>query len=166
MDIVLVALGFVLCIVGIIGSLLPVLPGPPISWLGLLMLYLTDAIEINYTLLGITLAIAIIIFVLDYIIPVAGTKKFGGSKAGAIGTTVGLILGIILPIPFGILIGPFLGAFLGELIFNKSTSSIALKAAWGSFVGFLASTFMKFFAACVYLGIFIYVTFEYREVLF
>lgn len=166
MDIILVALGFVLCIVGIIGSLLPVLPGPPISWLGLLMLYLTEAIEMNYTLLGITLAVAIIVFVLDYIIPAAGTKKFGGSKAGAIGTTLGLILGIILPIPFGILIGPFLGAFLGELIFNKSTSSIALKAAWGSFVGFLASTFMKFFAACVYLGIFIYVTFEYREVLF
>lgn len=166
MDIILVIIGALLCITGIIGSILPVLPGPPISWLGLLILHLTNGVKMNYTLLGITLAVAILIFVLDYIIPAAGTKRFGGSKAGAIGTTVGLVVGIFIPIPLGILIGPFVGAFIGELFFNKSNSKVALKAAFGSFIGFLASTFMKFFATCIYLGIFIYVTFEYREALF
>ena len=68
MDLLLVIIGFVLCIVGIIGSLLPILPGPPISWLGLLLLYFVDGMEWNYWLLGATLFIAILIFILDYIL--------------------------------------------------------------------------------------------------
>ena len=77
-------------IIGILGSLLPVLPGPPISWVGLLLLYITKGIEINYWVLGITLFIALFVAILDYIIPALGTKNFGGSKYGIIGTTVGL----------------------------------------------------------------------------
>ena len=166
MDLLLIILGFVLCIVGIIGSLLPILPGPPISWLGLLLLYFVDGMEWNYWLLGATLFISILIFILDYIIPAAGTKKYGGSKAGAIGTTVGLIVGIFIPIPLGFLIGPFVGAFIGEFIFNKSSSKIALRAAFGSFMGFLASTFMKFFVAVIYLGVFVYLCFQHQAILF
>ena len=93
---------------------------------------------------------------MDYIIPAMGTKRFGGSKAGAWGTTIGLIIGILAPIPFGILIGPFVGALVGELAFNKTEGPQAFKAALGSFFGFLASTFLKFFATLVYLGLFIY----------
>jgi len=166
MDLILIILGFVCCIVGIIGSFLPILPGPPISWVGLLLLYLTSNLETNYYLLGITLAVAIAIFILDYIIPAVGTKKYGGSKAGAIGTTVGLIVGIFAPIPLGFLIGPFVGAFLGELLFNKSSSQIALKAAFGSFLGFLASTFMKVFITFIYLGLYVYLVWNYQSVLF
>ncbi|SHI42536.1 hypothetical protein SAMN04488096_101549 [Mesonia phycicola] len=166
MDIILIVLGFILCIVGIVGSVLPILPGPPISWLGLLLLYFVDGMKWNYWLLGATFFIAILIFILDYIIPAAGTKKYGGSKAGAIGTTVGLIVGIFIPIPLGFLIGPFVGAFIGEFIFNKSSSKIALRAAFGSFMGFLASTFMKLFVAIIYLGLFIYLCIEHQEILF
>ena len=156
MDLILVSIGFILCIVGLIGSVLPVLPGPPLGWLGLLFLELTVAIPTNYWLLGITFVIAIGIFLLDYMMPAISTKKFGGSKAGAVGAVLGLIIGILAPIPFGILIGPFLGAFIGEIIFNKTKGPQALKSALGSFLGFLASTIMKLTVSLVFLGIFIW----------
>ena len=166
MDLILVSIGFILCIVGLIGSVLPVLPGPPLGWLGLLFLELTVAIPTNYWLLGITFVIAIGIFLLDYMMPAISTKKFGGSKAGAVGAVLGLIIGILAPIPFGILIGPFLGAFIGEIIFNKTKGPQALKSALGSFLGFLASTFIKFIVALVFLGLFIVKVVEYQDVLF
>ena len=156
MDLILVSIGFILCIVGLIGSVLPVLPGPPLGWLGLLFLELTVAIPTNYWLLGITFVIAIGIFLLDYMMPAISTKKFGGSKAGAVGAVLGLIIGILAPIPFGILIGPFLGAFIGEIVFNKTKGPQALKSALGSFLGFLASTIMKLTISLVFLGIFIW----------
>ena len=98
MDIVLLVIGFILMLVGILGSFLPVLPGPPISWIGLLLLYLTKAVPDDWWLLGITLVIAIAVFILDYIIPAVGTKKFGGSKAGMFGTVVGLLVAIFFPV--------------------------------------------------------------------
>ena len=141
---------------GIAGSILPVLPGVPVSWLGLLCLYLTPSLPFDWVFIIITGIVAIGLYILDYVIPAMGTKRFGGSKAGAWGTTIGLIVGILAPIPFGILIGPFLGALIGELVFNQTEGKLAVKAAFGSFIGFLASTFMKFFATLVYLGLFIY----------
>ena len=156
MDIILVIGGLLLCFLGIIGSVLPILPGPPISWIGLLLLHLTNAVEASYVLLGFTFVIAITIFILDYFIPALGTKKFGGSRAGAIGATLGLIIGLLSPIPFGILIGPFLGALIGEMAFNKTEGKNALKAAFGSFLGFLASTFMKLTISTIFLGFFLW----------
>lgn len=154
MDIALLVLGFLLCLLGIIGSFLPVLPGPPVSWAGLLLLHLTKAVPDDWWFLGITAVVALAIFALDYIIPVVGTKKFGGTKAGMIGTTLGLIIGLIAPIPGGIIIGPFVGAFLGELS-NKADNKTALKAAFGSFLGFLTGAFMKFVVAIIFTGLFI-----------
>ena len=159
MDLILLSIGFILCIVGLIGSVLPVLPGPPLGWLGLLLLDLTVAIPTNYWFLGITFVIAIGIFLLDYMMPAISTKKFGGSKAGAVGAVLGLIIGILTPIPFGILIGPFFGAFIGEIVFNKTKGPQALKSALGSFLGFLVSTFMKLTVSLVFLGIFIWEVF-------
>ena len=154
-------------LVGILGSFLPVLPGPPISWIGLLLLYLTKAIPDDWWLLGITLVFAIAVFILDYIIPAVGTKKFGGSKAGMAGTIVGLLVAIIFPVlgPFGIIVWPFVGALVGELI-NKADQKTALKAAFGSFLGFLTGTFMKFLIAIIYLGIFIWKVIEFAPELF
>lgn len=154
MDIALILVGILLILLGIIGSFLPVLPGPPISWIGLLMLHLTTAIPEDWWFLGITAAVALAIFALDYVIPVVGTKKFGGTKAGMIGTTIGLIVGLLAPIPGGIIIGPFAGAFLGELS-NKADNKTALKAAFGSFLGFLTGTFMKFVVSIIFAGLFI-----------
>ncbi len=151
--------------IGIIGSFLPVLPGPPIGWLGLLVLYLTNAVPKDYWILGVTLAVALVVWALDYIIPALGTKKFGGTKAGMIGTSLGLIVGLIAPIPGGIIIGPFVGALIGELL-NKADQKTALKAAFGSFLGFLTGTFLKFVVSIVFLGLFVSKTWEYKNALF
>ena len=165
MDIFLLIVAMLFMLLGIIGSFLPVLPGPITSWLGLLIFHLTDAIPMNWTFIIITFIIAITIWLLDYIIPALGTKKFGGSKAGMIGTTLGLIVGLIAPIPGGIIIGPFVGAFIGEMS-NKNDSKIALKAAFGSFLGFLTSAFIKFIVAVIYLGLFIMKVWDNSDLLF
>ncbi len=166
MEHILLLLGFVLMIVGVLGSFLPVLPGPPISWVGLLLLYLTKAVPVSYTVLGITLVIAIVVGILDYIIPAKGTKRFGGSKYGIWGTNIGLVVGILAPIPLGFIIGPFVGAFVGELINDSTDSKEAFKAATGSFIGFLASTFMKFLVSMIFLGLFLVKVWEYRNAWF
>lgn len=165
MDIFLILLATFFMLLGIIGSFLPVLPGPLTSWVGLLIFHLIDTVLMNWTFLIITLIIALVIWLLDYIIPAMGTKKFGGSKAGIIGTTLGLIIGLIFLGPFGIIIGPFAGAYIGELI-NKSDSKTALRAAFGSFLGFLTSTFIKFIVAVIYLGLFIGKVWDYSNELF
>lgn len=167
MDIVLTIIGFIFILIGILGSFLPVIPGAPLSWLGLLLLYLTKAIPNNWTVLGITLVVAIAVVVIDYIIPIAGTKRFGGSKSGMIGTTVGLIVSFIFPIfgLFGIIIWPFIGAFVGELI-NKADNKTALKAAFGSFLGFITGTFLKFVVSIVFAGIFIRIFWQHKELIF
>ncbi len=166
MEHILLLLGFVLMIVGVLGSFLPILPGPPISWVGLLLLYLTKAVPVSYTVLGITLVIAIVVGILDYIIPAKGTKRFGGSKYGIWGTNIGLVVGILAPIPLGFIIGPFVGAFVGELINDSTDSKKAFKAATGSFIGFLASTFMKFLVSMIFLGLFLVKVWEYRNAWF
>jgi uncharacterized protein len=165
MDIILITVAAFLMVLGLLGSFLPVIPGPFSSWVGLLLLYFTEAITTNLTLIIITFIVVIIITVLDYVIPSMGTKRFGGTKAGVIGTSVGLVVGLFAPIPGGIIIGPFLGAFIGELI-NKSNTKTALKAAFGSFTGFLASTFIKFIVTVIYLGLFISIIWNYRQALF
>ena len=166
MDILLLILGFVCIMVGLLGSFLPVLPGPSMSWIGLALLYFTNAVPANYWILGITLVITVIVSVLDYVIPAKGTKKFGGSSYGIWGTNIGLFVGIIAPVPFGFLIGPFVGALIGELIFDYKDHNRALKAATGSFVGFLASTFMKFLICALFLGLFVSIVWHYKSELF
>lgn len=163
MEYFLLLTGFVLMIVGLLGSVLPVLPGPPVSWVGLLLLYLTKAVPDNYWVLGITLVIAIIVGILDYVIPAKGTKRFGGSSYGVWGTNIGLVVGLIAPIPLGVVIGPFVGALVGELLYDSTDHKRAVKAATGSFVGFLASTFVKFFVCVIYLGLFIVKAWECRS---
>ncbi|MGB7785204.1 MAG: DUF456 domain-containing protein [Salinimicrobium sp.] len=165
MDVVLVLFGGLLMLLGLAGSFLPVLPGIPLSWCGLLLLHLTSALPMNYTFLGITLLVTIIIFALQYAIPALGTKYLGGSRAGMIGATLGLVIGIFVPIPFGVIIVPFVGAFLGEII-NKADSRTALRAASGSFVGLLASTFMELVVTFIFLLLYILKLWEFRSLLF
>jgi len=166
MDLLLLILGFICVIVGIFGSFLPILPGLSACWVGLLLLYLTKAVENNYWVLGTTLLITIIITVLDYIIPSKGTKKFGGSSYGVWGTNIGLIVGIFAPIPFGVIIGPFVGALIGELIYDSKNHSRAIKAATGSLLGFLASSFINFMFCIIFLGIFITIVWQNKNMLF
>ena len=163
MDLFLSLIGFLFMILGIVGSFLPVLPGPITGWVGLLILYLTNAVPMDWTVLIITLIIAVVVWIVDYFIPAIGTKKFGGSRYGVIGTMLGLLLGIVFFPPFGLIIGPFLGAFLGEMIHDSSDSRRALKAAFGSFIGFISSTFLKFATSTAFLVYYIILFWEYRE---
>ncbi len=166
MDIFLLIIGILFLLLGIIGSFVPILPGPFTGWVGLLILHMTNAVPMNWTFLGITLGIAIAIWVIDYFIPAMGTKKFGGSRYGVIGTMVGLILGLLFFPPFGIIIGPFLGAYIGEMMKDNKDSKRALKAAFGSFIGFLTSTFLKFIAAVVFAGFFFSIFWKNKEAFF
>ncbi len=154
MDWFLLVIGFIFTLLGIAGSFLPVLPGPITGWIGLLLLHLTSVVPVSYSFLGITLAVSLVIWILDYIIPSMGTKRFGGSKYGAYGTTIGLIIGLISPFPFGFVIGAFIGAFIGEILYKPEINR-ATKAAIGSFLGFLASTTLKFIVSVIFVGLYI-----------
>ena len=140
-DYILLILAVILIIVGIIGCLAPVLPGPPLSYAGLVLLHLSKFADFSNTLLIILAAVVVVVSILDYIVPVWGTKRFGGSKYGTRGATVGLIIGLFLG-PVGIIIGPFIGAVVGELIF-KDDMKYAIKAGFGSLLGFLTGVGLK-----------------------
>ena len=146
-DYILLVLGILFMLIGIIGCLVPVLPGPPLSFLGLIFLHLTRFGQFSASTLVILGSISVIVTLLDYIVPVWGTKKFGGSKYGTKGATVGLIVGFFLG-PMGIVLGPLIGAFIGEMIF-KDDLSYAFKAGFGSLLGFLASIGLKLAASFV-----------------
>ena len=140
-DYILLILGIILMIIGIIGCLVPVLPGPPISYLGLILLHISRFGQFSNTVLIALAAITIVVTILDYIVPIWGTRKFGGSKYGMRGATVGLIIGLFLG-PVGIIVGPLIGAIVGELIF-KDDMKYALKAGFGSLLGFLTGIGLK-----------------------
>ena len=142
MDYVLIGLGVLFIISGILGCVLPVIPGPPLSYVGLLLLHFTERYQFSTRFLIIWAVITVVIYALDYIIPAWGTKRFGGSKRGVWGSVIGLVVGLFFFPPFGIIIGPFAGAVIGELTSGKDSGS-ALKSGFGSFVGFLTGTLLK-----------------------
>ena len=147
MEIVFVILGIVLLIVGLAGCVIPVIPGPIISYLALLTLQFGVNPVFTGDFLVMWAFIVMAVTALDYVIPIWGTKKFGGSKAGVWGSIIGLMMGIFAG-PFGIILGPFLGALVGELMVGKPLEK-ALKAAFGSFIGFLGGTGIKLVTASV-----------------
>lgn len=131
----------ILLLIGFAGVILPLLPGLPLSYVGILVLNFSKSVEFGSQFLIFWAIIVVLVQVLDYFIPIWGTKKFGGSKRGVWGSAIGLIIGLFFG-PMGIILGPFVGAFLGELTANKSSKD-ALRAAWGSFVGILVGTSLK-----------------------
>ncbi len=146
MDILLVIIGILLLITGIIGSILPVIPGPPIGFIGMLLLRFTRFTEPehlkNYSdLLWIFAIVVIIVSILDYVVPIWGTKTFGGSKAGTWGAAIGVIVGLFFG-PAGLILGPFLGAFIAEILAGKDQKA-SLRAGFGSFLGFIFGVAMK-----------------------
>ena len=153
MEIAIIVFGIIFIIVGFVGSILPALPGPPLAYGGVLLLLLKESSQVemtnnNFTWLIIIGVVTVLITVLDYLMPIWGTKKFGGTKAGTRGSTIGLIVAVVLTfITSGlgallILAGPFVGAYLGEKNAGQ-TKEVALRSAKGSFLGFMAGTFMK-----------------------
>jgi uncharacterized protein YqgC (DUF456 family) len=146
-DYILLILGIILMIIGIIGCLVPVLPGPPLSFLGLLLLHFSRFGQFTPIVLIALGVVTHVVTILDYIVPMWGTKKFGGYKYGIRGATVGLVIGLFLG-PVGIVIGPLVGAIVGELIF-KDDMKYALRAGFGSLLGFLTGIGLKLAASFV-----------------
>ncbi len=155
MNTVLIAASICLAIVGIVGAIVPGLAGPPFSFLSLLAVAFVEGVEHSTSFLIIMGVVGAVIFALDYVVPIWGTKKFGGSKAGMWGSTIGLLAGLTLTLFYNfaaiaILAGPFFGAYVGERI-AKTPNKQAWRAAFGSFVGFLVGTLLKLIYAFVCL---------------
>lgn len=142
MDWLWITLGILLTLTGLAGSILPVLPGPPLSFIALLVLHFSGYHEFTSTFLISWLIITIVVVVLDYMIPIWGAKFSGGSKKGIWGATIGLIVGIVFFPPFGMILWSFIGAVVGEMLEGKELE-IAFKAGTGTFIGFLAGTVAK-----------------------
>lgn len=153
MTYVLIIAAVILALIGLVGAVVPGIAGTPFSFLALFVLSFIDKIDYSTRFLVIMGVIGAVVFLLDYIVPVLGTKKLGGTKAGVRGSTIGLILGLLVtfvfPIGFiAVLLGPFVGAYIGE----KSAGTedhLAWRSACGSFVGFLFGTGIKLIYACV-----------------
>lgn len=143
MEALLITVSILLLAGGIVFSILPPLPGPLLTYGALISThYVSDETSFSTWAFTIWGVIGVAILVLDYILPAAATRKFGGTKAGMIGGVIGTIAGVILPIPFGIILGPLFGAIIGDLYGGNQIRS-AFKSGVGSFLGFLAATSMK-----------------------
>lgn len=152
MDITFILLGFLFLIVGFIGTFAPVIPGPPLAWVGLLLAYFSSYTDYSVMTLIITGTLAVTVAILDNFLPVLMTKKTNGSKAATRGATLGLIIGFFTG-PWGIILGPFIGAFVGEMIHDSSDTKNALHVAWGAFLGFLFGTGLKMITVLAFFWI-------------
>ena len=162
MNIFLVVLAFIFLLIGLVGSVVPVLPGPPFSYIGLLLLQWSGHGSFSAVFLIVWAVITVVVTVMDYFLPAWLTKKFGGSRAAVLGSVLGLIVGLFFA-PLGMLVGPFLGALAGELINNhiktkrnkinnievdsvgdkNAGNDKALKVALGAFLAFIVGTGAK-----------------------
>lgn len=155
-----ITLGVVLILIAYAGSLLPALPGVPFAAIAVLLVHFTLR---NYPwyILAIVIVLTILISFVDYVVPIWGTKKYGGSPSGVRGSTVGLIIGALISFMSGgigivaLFAGPFIGAYVGERYFAKADKKVALRSAWGSLVGFMAGTIGKLVVVSIIAAIFV-----------
>ena len=155
MSVTLIIFAVIFGIADIIGSIVPGLPGPPLSWAGLLLAYFGRRIgdsdnQITLTCLLVWLGITIAVTILDYIIPVKFTRMVGGSKAGSRGALIGMVAGIVFS-AIGMIAGSILGALIGELVVEKKEFGPAFKSALGAFAGLMAGTGIKLLTSGVML---------------
>ncbi|MBR3628066.1 MAG: DUF456 domain-containing protein [Elusimicrobia bacterium] len=155
MSIFLIVLAFILIIVGLVGTFIPMFPGLPIGWLGLFVAFFSTKCNLSIWTLVITLLLMVIITVLDYFIPARMVKKSGGTKSGERGAIIGSLSGIIFVNPIILIFGSFIGALIGEIINDSKDMKKALKSAFSSFVGFLLGTGIKAFLTLSFLLILI-----------
>lgn len=155
MDITLSIAAFVLSILGIIGCIVPALPGVVLSYAGLLCAWFTSYSHMTSGAIWLWLAVTVAVSVADYFLPAWMTRRFGGSRSGAIGATVGVFAGFFLFPPVGIILGPFVGAVLGELLNDRGNVPKAFLVGFGSFLAFVVGTGVKLAAS---VGMLIHVT--------
>lgn len=159
MEIFLEIIAVVFGVVGLLGCILPVLPGPPLSYAGLIIMYLwcngpleSGAAEpITGRFMLIWLAVTVAVSILDYVVPALFTKWTGGSREAVRGSLAGTIIGLVFFPPFGIIAGAFLGALLGEILLNGKQLGESLLSAIGSFLGFIFGTGIKLVASAMML---------------
>jgi len=145
LEIGLTSLGVLLLLAGFAGCVLPILPGPPVSFAALLLLYGTggwSAETFGVTTVAVLGGAAALVTVLDFVTPVWGAKKYGASRTGVVGSVVGMIAGMIFFPPFGLILGAFVGALAGEIVAGKATND-ATRAAWGVFIGTIVGIVLK-----------------------
>lgn len=147
MEIIIIVLSFLLIIGGLAGCVLPVLPGPPLAYVGLLLAHLTDKVEFSTGQMIGWLILVIILQIMDYVTPILGSKYSGGSEYGNRGCIAGTIVGLFF-MPWGIIAGPFFGAVIGELLGGRDFPN-ALKAGVGTFIGVLFGVLLKV-VLCLY----------------
>jgi len=153
--IVLIILGLLFAIIGLIGCILPVIPGPPLSFFALIILsYAKDWEPFSTIFLIIMAGFTVVVTVLDYVVPAIGAKRYGASKLGVWGSIIGMLIGFFIFPPWGMLIGAIIGALAGELAGGKKAKK-ALRAGWGVFVGNTMSIGLKLAFSGVILFIYI-----------
>jgi uncharacterized protein YqgC (DUF456 family) len=152
MEIVLVVAAFVLLVTGIFGAFIPLLPGPPLSFAGLLLLYWSGFSSLQLTFLLVWAGITAAVTIMDYVLPSFMAKRFGGSRAAAIGSFLGLLAGIFFFPPWGMIAGPFLGALAGEFLHTRGTQGgKAFKVAFGAFLAFFLGAGTKLIVSAIML---------------
>jgi uncharacterized protein len=158
--------GLILIVLGYAGSVLPALPGAPLALISVWMVHLSGMHHYAWYVLAAVTIMALGISLVDYVLPVWGTRRYGGSPAGVKGSAIGLVIGVLMSfiIPavgmLGILAGPFLGAYIGEKMAGHN-HQIAFKSAVGSFLGFIAGTLGKLFATTIISFVFLYGVISY-----
>ena len=135
------AISAIICgVVGIIGAVVPIIPGTILSYAGLVLAFCTEHSSISEGTLWLWGAISLIVIILDYILPGYFSKVFGGSKAGIMGATIGVLIGAVV-------MGPFVGAVVGEMINERRPLDKALIVGFGSLLSFFVGTGIKLIAA-------------------
>lgn len=132
-EIIIILIGVVLSIAGLVGCIIPALPGPPLNYLAILLIYFTDIVDFSTHFLIVYLLLNIAVVIFDYALPVYGAKFYGASKKGIWGSIIGLLFGMIFFPPFGMILGVLIGAVVGELSAGKNESE-AFKAGFATFV--------------------------------
>lgn len=141
MDIVLLVIAGLCMLVGILGCILPGLPGLPVAYVGLWVAQCADRVDFTWQTLLIWGIVTVVVSVLDFVVPAWGTKRYGGTKYGVWGSTIGVFAGLFFG-ALGVIICPLIGAIVGEMIGGKETNA-AVRAGWGSFLGILCGTVLK-----------------------
>lgn len=152
-EIAILIAGLIINGLGIVGCVVPALPGPLISWLSLFLFFLLPEHEIGVWTLVITGALMAIVTALDYIVPVLGAKQFGSSKEGVWGGMIGIVVGLFFFPPIGIILGPLVGTIIGDMLAG-GTFTKALNSGVGSLIGFIVGTGIKLLFSIAVLLIF------------